>query len=316
MTEAMTSFHQTGSPLGIRLSNWGRWGDDDELGTLNFVTPAKRVQAAQLVKTGKIFDLGMPFDANGPERGGFRFNPIHLMRVTPVESWASRGASDGLLVADDVIIMPLQCATQWDGLAHVGYGGFLYNNTPAEAVTAFDGAKRLSFANVCDRLISRGVLLDIARLKGLDRLEDATEITAEDLSEAEARQGVRVESGDFLLVRTGFYQHLLEGDKERFMGNFPGLGLSTLEWLHEREVAAVAVDNEGVEVRPSRIEGSLIPFHMVAIRDMGLMLGEEFDLEKLAEDCAADGVYEFLLCAPGLKITNSVGSPITPMAIK
>jgi kynurenine formamidase len=300
--------------LGKELSNWGRWGEDDEIGTLNFVTPGKRVQAAQLVKTGKIFDLGMPFDKNGPFLpGGFRINPVHVMTFLPSDT---AGSPDGMISADDMVIMGLQAATQWDSLAHVGYDGFFYNNVPAGAVNNFLGATRNSFAKSVDRLISRGVLLDVARLKGVDRLEDSYEITAADLSAAEKRQGVRVESGDILLLRTGSYQWFLGGDRAHFMGNEPGPGLDSCRWLYEREVAALAVDNWACEVWPSPIEGGSIPFHQVTIRDMGLTLGEMFNFEDLAADGAEDGVWEFLFCGTGIKVTGGVGSPTTPMAIK
>ena len=299
--------------LGKELNNWGRWGDDDEIGTLNFVTPQKRVQAATLVKTGKNFDLGMPFDKDGPFLpGGFRINPVHVMTFLPSDT---AGAPDGMMSADDMVIMGLQAATQWDSLAHVGYGGLFYNNVPARAVNNMAGATRNSFAKAVEHLISRGVLLDIARLKGVDRLEDSYEITSADLSAAEERQGVRVESGDILLVRTGSYQWFLEGDKAHFMGDEPGPGLDSCRWLYEREVAALALDNWACEVWPSPVGGS-IPFHQVTIRDMGLTLGEMFNFEELAADCEQDGVWEFLFCAPGLKVTGSVGSPITPMALK
>jgi kynurenine formamidase len=299
--------------LGKELNNWGRWGDDDEIGTLNFVTPEKRVRAAQLVKTGKNFDLGMPFDKDGPFLpGGFRINPVHLMTFLPSDT---AGAPDGMISADDLVIMGLQAATQWDSLAHVGYDGFFYNNVPAAAVNNFAGATRNSFAKAVEHLISRGVLLDIARLKGVDRLEDSYEITAADLSAAEERQGVRVESGDILLLRTGSYQWFLEGDKAHFMGDEPGPGLDSCRWLYEREVAALALDNWACEVWPSPVGGS-IPFHQVTIRDMGLTLGEMFNFEELAADSEQDGVWECLFCAPGLKVTGGVGSPITPMALK
>jgi kynurenine formamidase len=298
--------------LGKELSNWGRWGDDDEIGTLNFVTAAKRVQAAGLVKTGKIFDLGIPFDKNGPFLpGGFRINPVHLMTFLPSDTAA---APDGMISADDMVIMGLQAATQWDSLAHVGYDGFFYNGVPAAAVNNFLGATRNSFAKSVKHLTSRGVLLDIARLKGVDRLEDSYEITSADLSAAEDRQGVGVESGDILLVRTGSMKWFLEGDRARFMGNEAGLGLDSARWLHQREVAALAVDNWACEVWPATI-GS-IPFHQVAIRDIGLTLGEMFDFEDLADDCEADGVWEHLFTGSGLKVTGGVGSPITPMALK
>jgi kynurenine formamidase len=300
--------------LGKELSNWGRWGVDDEIGTLNFVTPAKRVQAAQMVKTGKNFDLGMPFDKDGPFLpGGFRINPVHVMTFLPSDTAA---APDGMISADDMVMMGLQAATQWDSLAHVGYDGRFYNDVPAGSVNNVAGASKNSFAKAVEHLISRGVLLDIARLKGVDRLEDGYEITAADLSAAEERQGVRVESGDILLVRTGWYQWFLEGDKAHFMGDEPGPGLDTCRWLYEHEVAALALDNWACEVWPSPIAGGNIPFHQVTIRDMGLTLGEMFNFEELAKDCEADGVWECLFCAPGLKVTGSVGSPITPMALK
>ena len=225
-------------------------------------------------------------------------------------------APDGLITADDMVVMGLQAATQWDSLAHVGYDGLFYNNVPAGTVKTTGGATRNSFAKAVEHLISRGVLLDVARLNGVDRLEDRYEITAADLSAAEERQGVRVESGDILLVRSGWYQWFLEGDRAHFMGDEAGPGLDTCRWLHEREVAALALDNWACEIWPSQLPGANIPFHQVTIRDMGLTLGEMFNLEALAADCEEDGVSEFLFCAPGLKVTGSVGSPITPMALK
>lgn len=300
--------------LGKELSNWGRWGADDEIGTLNFITPEKRVEAAQLVRTGKAFDLGMPFDGEGPfKNGGFRKNPIHVMTLLPSDTEAS---PDGMISADDMIITGLQAATQWDGLAHAGYGGRFYNDVPAAAVNNFAGATRNSFHKVAGRLISRGVLLDIARLKGVDRLPDSYEVTEADLLAAEESQGVRVGSGDIVLLRTGAYRWFLDGDRERFLGPAPGPGLDTCRWLYEREVAALAVDNFSGEVWPSPVEGATIPFHQVVIRDMGLTLGEMFNLEELAADCAQDGVWETFFCGPGLKVTGAVGSPVTPMALK
>ncbi len=300
--------------LGKRLSNWGRWGADDEIGTLNFVTPEKRIAAAQLVKTGKVIDLGMPFDKNGPwVAGGWRINPVHVMTLLPSDTARS---ADGLISADDMVIMGLQAATQWDGLAHVGYDGFFYNGVPAAAVNNFVGAARNSFPKTLKHLISRGVLLDIARLKGVDRLPFSYEITSEDLSAAEERQGVRVESGDILLLRTGQYKYFLEGDRDNFNGPESGPFLDAAQWFYDKEIAALAMDNWAVEVYPSPIEGATIPFHQVVIRDMGLTLGEMFNLEDLADDCEADGVWECLFSGVGLSVTGAVGSPLTPMALK
>jgi len=224
--------------------------------------------------------------------------------------------ADGMMATDDMVILGLQVATQWDSLAHVGYNSLFYNNVPAAAIDHRTGASRNSFDKSVSHLISRGVLLDIARLREVDRLGDSYEITSADLSAAEEEQGVQVETGDVLMVRTGSIKWFLEGDRPRFMGDQPGLGLDTARWLHERNVAAVAVDNSVCEVSPSPIHDVRIPFHQVAIRDMGLTLGEMFNFEALADDCDQDGVWECQFCGTGLKITGAVGSPTTPMALK
>jgi kynurenine formamidase len=306
--------------MGRRLRNWGRWGPDDELGTLNFITPEKIAQACRLVKKGKAFALAIPFDSRGPQSGGGgRINPLHVMLATGAD--AAAGAQDripgGFRYTDDLVIMPLQCATQWDSLAHVFYDGQMYNGYDARLVTAY-GAGRNSIDKMKDRIVSRGVLLDMPRYKGLDWLEPGYPITPEDLDGAASRQGVAVEPGDILLVRTG---HIAlcrsRGSWEGFAGgDAPGLAVSAAPWLHERQVAAVATDTWGVEVRPNEPANSFQPLHMVLIRDMGLLLGEIFYLDELAEDCAADGTYEFLLVAPPIPFTGAVGSPVNPIALK
>ena len=299
--------------IGAELSNWGRWGADDQVGTLNFITPAVRAAAAKMIKTGETVDLGMPLDANGPHSGReWRFNPIHRMTqiLTDVEY------PGGAMAADDVISMPLQAGTQWDALAHVGYDGEIYNGYPATSMTAVDGATKNSFDRVVDRIVGRGVLLDIARLRGVDVMEGGDEITPDDLDRAARTQGVEVRTGDILLVRTGWYQHFLNGDHGTFLGpDEAGMGFSTCAWLDEHQVAAIAADNFAVEVRPSGIKGVLAPVHMVLIRDLGMTLGEMFNLEILSETCARLGRWEFFLSGIGMKVSGSVGSPVNPIAI-
>jgi len=306
--------------MGGRLRNWGRWGSDDELGTLNFITPDKIVRACRLVKKGNTFALAIPFDSRGPQTGfGGRINPLHVMLASGADAVA--GAQDlipgGFRYADDLVIMPLQCATQWDALAHVSYEGQMYNGYDARVVTGY-GAGRNSIDKTKDRIVTRGVLLDIPRYKGLDWLEPGYPITPEDLDGAAGHQGVVAEAGDILLVRTG---HMTlcrsRGNWEGYAGgDSPGLALSTAPWLHEKQVAGVATDTWGVEVRPNEPPNSFQPLHMVLIRDMGLLLGEIFHLDELAEDCAADGTYEFLLVAPPIPFTGAVGSPVNPIALK
>jgi kynurenine formamidase len=299
--------------IGKQVSNWGRWGSDDELGTVNLITPERVAAAAKLVKKGTIFDLGIPFDASGPQPGGGRINPVRLMSETGAQQDAFPGAFH---YADDFVFMPLQAASQWDGLAHVYYDDQLYNGFPSSDVGPH-GAMHCSIDKLAKGIVGRGVLLDIAALKGVDWLEQGEVITPADLDAACERQGVTVGSGDILLFRTGWRTKFKQDkDPVSFMAGEPGIGLETPAWLNEHEVAVIASDNWAIEVLPGEVETELLPVHMVLIRDMGMTLGEILDLDELAADCAADGVWEFLLTGPPIKFTNAVGSPINPLAIK
>jgi kynurenine formamidase len=299
--------------LGKRLSNWGRWGAEDERGTLNLITPERLVAAAGLVRKGAVFDLGIPFDDQGPQPGGARINPVHLMSQTG----DTQVFPGGFRYADDYIFMPLQGASQWDALAHVYYDDQLYNGYPASDVTVV-GAFHDTIDRIAKGVAGRGVLLDIARLRGVDWLGAGEVITPDDLEAAIAAQdSVEVGSGDILLFRTGWRRMFLEQKSAQdFMAGEPGLGQDCCEWLHEREIAAVCSDNWAIEVLPGELPDVVLNVHMVLIRDMGLTLGEILDFEELAADCAADGVWEFFFCAPPLKVTRGVGSPINPLAIK
>lgn len=299
--------------LGARLRNWGRWGPDDERGTLNHITPERLVAAARLVRKGQIFDLGIPFDENGPQPGGGRINPVHLMSQTG----DTQVFPGGFKYADDYIFMPLQGATQWDSLAHVYYDDQIYGGFPSSDVTVV-GAFHCTIDKIAKGVAGRGVLLDIARLKGVDWLDLGYAVTPDDLEGAMAAQGgVEVGPGDIVVFRTGWRRFFLErGSPQEFMAGEPGLGQDCCEWLHARDVAAVCSDNWAIEVLPGENPEAIFNVHMVLIRDMGMTLGEILDLEELTADCAADGVWEFFFCAPPLKVTKGVGSPINPLAMK
>ncbi len=320
--------------MGERLRNWGRWGKDDQLGTLNFITPDKVKQAAGLVRQGKIFALGINFDAYGPQGAhGFRRNPIHVMTVDGgdremaehLKGWG--GATEAQMVHiweagpmrfnDDFIMMPLQAGTQWDALAHVYYDGQLYNGFPSGAVTSF-GATKCSIDQVDAKgVVSRGVLLDIAHHRGVEHLPPNTTISPEELDEVAGAEGVAVSSGDIVLVRTGWWPVFGQsGDGETWTYGSPGLSWRCAEWLHRHEIAAVACDNIAVEASAAEVEAVMLPMHLLCIRDMGMILGEMWDLEALSRDCADDGIYEFQLVAPPLRVTGAVGSPINPLALK
>jgi kynurenine formamidase len=193
----------------------------------------------------------------------------------------------------------------------------MYNGYDAALVTS-SGAAKNSIDKTKSRLAGRGVLLDVARQKGVKALEPGYAITVADLEATAAAQRVEVLPGDLLLVRTGHMSRYLDRNDWRHydLDPFPGVSVHTAPWLHARQVAAIASDNYAVEVRPSEIAGFRNPFHVVAIPNMGLTLGEIFFLEDLAADCAADGRYAFLLVAPPLPVTRAVGTPINPYALK
>ena len=307
--------------LALQVRNWGRWGPDDELGTLNYITPDTIAAARRLATTGKVFALGIPLQREGPQSGTRqRFNPIHAMfrdggdrPRTPADVAEMQGYGG----SDDWIVMPLQSVTQWDSLAHIFYDGKMWNGYSADLVTS-TGAAKNSIDKTRDKLVGRGVLLDVARHKGVRALEPGYAITVADLEATAAAAGVDVRRGDLLLIRTGHMSRYLDrGNWRHFdLDPFPGVSVYAAPWLHARQIAAVASDNYAVEVRPSEIPGFRNPFHVCAIPNMGLTLGEIFHLEDLAADCAADGRYEFLLVAPPLPVTRGVGTPINPYAIK
>lgn len=305
--------------LADKYKNWGRWGDDDQLGTLNYITPQKIVDASGLVKQGKVLSLAIPFDDNGPQTGSFgRFNPIHFMLQDGGD--VSIGAQDHLpniQYTDDAVTMPLQCATQWDALAHILYRGKMYNGYEAHHVNS-TGAKKNGMENAKDKIVSRGVLLDIPRYKGKQWLDPGEAVYPEDLDGAAAMGEVSVGTGDIVLVRTGqIGQVRADGSWGEYSGgSAPGLGVDCAHWICEHEIAGYATDTWGTEVIPNETPDIFQPLHMILIVHAGVLVGEIFDLEGLAEDCASDGVYEFLFVAPPLPITGAVGSPINPQAIK
>jgi kynurenine formamidase len=304
---------------GLKCRNWGKWGADDELGTLNYITPAIVQRAASLVKRGVTFSLAIPFDSSGPQiNQPRRFNPIHRMILTgPDFTTGAFTRPGGVGFADDMVIMALQCATQWDALSHCFLDGRLYNGYDANLVSS-QGAKRNGIEKMARFIATRGVLLDIPRVKGVDWLEPGYAITTADLDAALRAHRVSVGTGDALLVRTGQMTMCRRrgGWGDYAGGDAPGLSFHTAAWLHERQIAAVATDTWGMEVRPNEIPDTYQPLHQVLIPNMGLLVGEIFDLDGLAEDCARDGVYEFQFVAPPLPVTGAVGTPVNPLAIK
>jgi kynurenine formamidase len=303
-------------------SNWGRWGPDDVHGTTNFIDDGVRARAAALIRTGRAYSLSLPFSGDGPQTGrGTRMNPVHAMRAVETGTSGTRAGRPlphGFGYADDMVVMSLQCATQWDGLGHIFDRGQAWNGRTASTVVTVRGDQLTGIQNMAGALVSRGVLLDVGQAFGTDgELSDGFAITAEQLDATAAAQGVTVERGDILLVRTGQLARVRrDGWGSYAGGDAPGLSFTTAGWLHRAEIAAVATDTWGVEVRPHEFDDAFQPLHQIAIPHLGLTLGEMWDLDALAADCAADGAYAFFLTAGPLPVVGAVGAPVNPIAIK
>ena len=251
------------------------------------------------MQTGEVHSLAVDFEPDTPQfKASYRLNPQRAMVATGTDVRTGRQAAFGLAghgFADDMVTMSLQAATQWDSLAHCFHDYHMYNGRPCELVGA-KGAAANDIAVLRDRVFTRGVLADVAGHLGVDALAPDHHITVAELEATLAAQGVDVGRGDALIVRTGHLGRIQrEGAWDRFVeADEPGLGWDALPWLHDRQVAAVACDNWAFEVYPSRYELDL-PFHAVGIVYMGLLIGEIFALDALAEACRADGALGLLL---------------------
>ncbi len=300
--------------LAAKVSNWGRWGEDDQRGTLNLITPEAVQRGVAAARRGESFLLSIPYNRDGPQTGVIpgRINPQHKMIMV---NGAFTGDPADFTTSDDAVELGIQAATHWDTLAHAGYEGLLYNNIPDTVITEEGGAAKLGIEHF-GPIVTRGVLADIARLKGVEYFDEGYAITGDDFESAERQAGVTVEPGDILLVRTGQMEWLRRGDKVRFNDPSPGIGVGALEYFHDKGVAAVATDTLVFEVWPCEDPAALLPVHMIDLRDMGLVQGQLWQLDELAADCARDGVYEFLLAATPLPITHAVGGAVAPTATK
>jgi kynurenine formamidase len=298
--------------IAKRVNNWGRWGSDDEIGTLNLITDEVVRRAAATVRTGMRVPLALPLQQDGVQTGMIpgRVNPLHAMVQINQEIFGPGTVA----CSDDVVTMGLQAATHWDALSHVSHSGRLYNGRPAHTVTAHGGAGFSGIGTV-RHLVSRGVLLDVARARGTDRLDGGYAVTPEDLDAAEELAGTRVRAGDVVLVRTGQIQAYLAGDRHGYAYPSPGLSIRTPEWFHARDVAAVADDTLTFEVFPPEVEDLWLPVHALDLVEMGMPQGQNWNLEKLSTACGEVGRHAFLLTATPEPFTGATGSPVAPVAV-
>lgn len=301
-----------------KLSNWGRWGPDDMLGTLNYITPQKRLQAATLVREGIIVSCAWTIgydatpDAVSP--------PRHYMVGTgdaevPEDQTGRTNAADVFLISPHGFTI-----THLDAPSHTfwrpapGKPRTMFNNFPANRVRVREGALDGSIELAGGGIVTRGVLLDIARLKGVDWLEPGTEIFPEDLEAAEAAQRVRVESGDVLFIRTGYARMRNQLGPQPLPPVHPGPQAACVPWVHQREVALLGCDVAN-DVRPIEFPRTGGPFHGIGMGTMGLWLMDNGYHEDLAEVCGRVGRWEFMVVIAPLKLQNGTASPVNPIAI-
>jgi len=310
------------SDLAARVSNWGRWGEDDELGCGNLLTAETAQRGAASVRSGKRISLAVDLRADGIQVGqpARRFNPIiHYSSLNERDQHAP-GIWEG---TDDLLIMSTCAGTHIDALCHISYDDLLYNNIPTSVVSASMGAKKLG-AEKLPQIVTRAVLLDLPLVKGvsgLDELHPGYSITAEDLDEAADAAGVNIESGDVVCIRTAEMRHYYAGDRRRYAvgvnAQLPGLSVKSIEWLHSKDVAGAFTDNYAYEAFPPSLPdwSDCLAVHMIQLRDMGLLQGQNWDFEGLSNACADAEQWDFLLCAAPEPLVGAASAPVVPVAV-
>ena len=290
------------------LSNWGRWGADDELGTLNLITPEKRAQAAGLVREGISVTCSRLIVPEGAA-DVTSIPPLHYMIRTGESAPSSGpgGSSDFIGFSFHGLTI-----THLDALCHQFWDGKMYNGKSASMVKADEKATAGHIDRAQNGIVTRGVLLDIAKVKGKQWLDPGEPVFTEDLEAAERAQGVRVEEGDALMLRLGWYKRrLAEGPPA---SGRPGLHAETLPWLHQRGVSLLAGD-ASQDMDPSGYPNLGLPVHRVGIVGMGLWLIDAANCEELVEVCERLSRWEFMFNVAPLRFHNATGSPVNPLAI-
>ncbi|WP_040795801.1 cyclase family protein [Nocardia higoensis] len=310
-----------GDALAGTPTNWGRWGEEDEVGSLNHLGPAEVLRGVACARRGTVFTLARELkaaegDLVWPTRRG-----AALTTVRDESSWEGRDAPrfpGDFHTADDRIEMALQGTTHVDALGHVWYDGLLYNGYDARSTIG--GLQRASVAPIAARGITgRGVLLDLPRHLGVESLEPGRSFDHEDLDRCAAAQGVELGHRDIVVVRTNYLARF-EQDPERFWATFeePGLRYSPelVSWFHEREIPALVTDTMANETTRHNAAGGVMYLHGALMRNLGVVFVEMADLECLAADCAADGVWDFLFIAAPMRVARAAGAPVNPVAVK
>lgn len=289
------------------VSNWGRWGADDERGSMHHLTPDRVVAAAALVRTGRTVTLSHPLD---PVPGPDNLKPaLHFMtQLADIEPGEPRSNMD--FVGTDY---HGKSVTHVDAFAHCAYRGQLYNGSPQSSVSAA-GATRGSVMALSQGIVGRGVLLDVPRFRGVPWLEPGTAIVADELQRVADAEGIRMSPGDIVFVRTGHGRRRAELGAWNASEQIAGLDPTVMSWLHTREVAVLGGDGDS-DARPSRVEGVHSPIHALAIAAMGMHLLDNVNLEELVSACVEEERWAFLCVIAPLRIPGGTGSPVNPIAV-
>jgi len=303
-------------------NNWGKWGEKDEIGCLNYLDENQVLRGIKAVSKGKVFSLGVPIaHPNGDPVFPGRTQAIRINRrdrASYVTGKVERRYG-GLESADDLIIMYLHGTTHIDALGHPWYGDKIWNGYNANE-TVHTVTKASIFPIAQKGIIGRGVLIDVARCKGKDHLSRGEEIKLEDLITCSEKQGIKIEKRDIILIRTGWLKLFYEKGKDEFYRDFLEPGLTyrkeTVNWFKEMEIPLLGTDTLANEMTKHPETGIMLPLHAALIRNLGVIFNEIVWLEDLANDCAMDNKWDFLYVASPLKVYGGTGSPVNPLAIK
>ena len=298
------------------LSNWERWGSDDQLGCLNLITPAKRKQAAALVQDGVPVSCARPIVTDMTADVTYQVQRFMVDsgegRDTdpPERKLTRRGAAEFI-----GMVFHGQTITHIDALSHYSWEGKLYNGQPANRITSREGAQTHSIEPAAaNGIVTRGVLLDIPTVRGVPWMDPTDPVMPEDLEAAEQAHGVRVEEGDVLLVRTGNYRKRLDTGPVPGSEPMTACQVACTPWFKERGVAMLGTDTSN-DCRPGHYATIVSPTHTMCLVTLGLWLIDNANLEELSEACRERGRYEFMLTLAPLKLRNVTGSPVNPIAM-
>lgn len=318
-TTKTTTLHEL---LADAPKNWGRWGPNDEIGALNFLTSEEVLRGVRSIKQGKVITLGMAIGNKGgdpvwPGRTGAQ----RLMTQDKSHYVAGKLSpiAGGLEYADDFVVMFLQGSTQYDALGHTWYDDKIWNGY--DAMTTTGGLEKASVFPIAQRgVVGRGILLDAARARGVDALDKGEEINLPDLLDIAQKQGVTIEKHDILVLRTGFLTRFFKEGPAKFYEGFnePGLNYSKelVQWFYEMEIPALCTDTIANETTVHKETGIALPLHAALMCNLGIALNEICDLEELGQSCAEDKQYDFLYAAAPIKFRNATGAPVNPIAMK